>query len=326
SFDTLRASVNLTVASILIVFATSLKLPLSTTFVSFMVAMGTSLADRAWGRDAAVYRVAGVFSVIGGWLLTAVAAFLMAATFASLIKLFGAYAVVALFILAVLALVHTHRYHARQTRMEQLIRLASPDMMDKDALTLRQQFAGSLRHNADVVDRVLQILIKRKRKAARKLQAALREDRETTRATENEFVRRLNRLKPRIEPWLMNQLEVLACERDLLQSATTLVDLAGEHVLNEHEPPTEPVAGSLYLLRGLFANAFADLSGDDVAPEKRRSTSPLDNIGRELDRLTELVLEDLYQGHRSTKNTSLLLGIVIELRDLQRELRRAAAW
>ena len=78
AFDTLRASVNLTVASMLIIFATSLKLPLSTTFVSFMVAMGTSLADRAWGRDAAVYRVAGVFSVIGGWIVTALAAFLMA--------------------------------------------------------------------------------------------------------------------------------------------------------------------------------------------------------------------------------------------------------
>ena len=81
AFDKLRASVNLTVASILIVFATSLKLPLSTTFVSFMVAMGTSLADRAWGRDSAAYRLAGVFSVVGGWFVTAAAAFLMAAIF-----------------------------------------------------------------------------------------------------------------------------------------------------------------------------------------------------------------------------------------------------
>ena len=77
SFDTLRASINLTVAAILISIATSLKLPLSTTYVTFMVTMGTSLADRAWGTDSAVYRVAGVINVIGGWFFTALSAFLV---------------------------------------------------------------------------------------------------------------------------------------------------------------------------------------------------------------------------------------------------------
>jgi phosphate/sulfate permease len=77
SFDTLRASINLTVAAILISIATSLKLPLSTTYVTFMVTMGTSLADRAWGTDSAVYRVAGVINVIGGWFFTAFSAFLV---------------------------------------------------------------------------------------------------------------------------------------------------------------------------------------------------------------------------------------------------------
>ncbi|MEE4256001.1 MAG: inorganic phosphate transporter, partial [Bacteroidales bacterium] len=71
SFDMIRASVNLVVASILIAFGTSMKLPLSTTYVTFMVVMGTSLADGAWGRESAVYRVTGVISVIGGWFLTA---------------------------------------------------------------------------------------------------------------------------------------------------------------------------------------------------------------------------------------------------------------
>ena len=70
-----RAAVNLIVAGILISIATSMKLPLSTTYVTFMVAMGTSLADRAWGRESAVYRVAGVLNVIGGWFLTAITAF-----------------------------------------------------------------------------------------------------------------------------------------------------------------------------------------------------------------------------------------------------------
>ena len=82
AFDLVRASANLMIASILIAWATSMKLPLSTTYVSFMVAMGTSLADRAWGRESAVYRVAGVLSVIGGWFVTAIIAFGLSALFA----------------------------------------------------------------------------------------------------------------------------------------------------------------------------------------------------------------------------------------------------
>ena len=75
AFDMIRASVNLMVAGVLIALATSMKLPLSTTYVTFMVAMGSSLADKAWGRESAVYRVAGVLNVIGGWFGTAIGAF-----------------------------------------------------------------------------------------------------------------------------------------------------------------------------------------------------------------------------------------------------------
>ncbi len=82
AFDLLRASVNLVIASIIIAWATSNKLPLSTTYVSFMVAMGSSLADKAWGRESAVYRVAGVLSVIGGWFITALIAFSVSSIFA----------------------------------------------------------------------------------------------------------------------------------------------------------------------------------------------------------------------------------------------------
>jgi len=76
AFDMIRASVNLMVAGVLISVATTMKLPLSTTYVTFMVAMGTSLADRAWGSESAVYRVAGVLNVIGGWFGTALGAFM----------------------------------------------------------------------------------------------------------------------------------------------------------------------------------------------------------------------------------------------------------
>ncbi len=89
AFDRLRACINLVVAAVLISIATSLKLPLSTTYVTFMVAMGTSLADRAWGTDSAVYRVAGVLNVIGGWFFTAISAFVVCGSILYLINLGG---------------------------------------------------------------------------------------------------------------------------------------------------------------------------------------------------------------------------------------------
>ena len=92
SFDLIRASVNLTVSALLISVGTDLKLPLSTTYVTFMVAMGSSLADRAWGRESAVYRITGVLTVISGWFLTAFIAFSVAAIVAIILMWGGIYA------------------------------------------------------------------------------------------------------------------------------------------------------------------------------------------------------------------------------------------
>ena len=114
AFDMIRASVNLTVASILIAIGTSLKLPLSTTYVTFMVAMGTSLADRAWGRDSAVYRITGVITVIGGWFFTAFSAFTAAFIFANLINWLGGYAIFGLLVLAIFFVVRSHITHKRK--------------------------------------------------------------------------------------------------------------------------------------------------------------------------------------------------------------------
>ena len=80
AFDLMRASVNLIVAAAIISYATSQKLPLSTTYVTFMVAMGTALADKAWSRDCAPHRISGILTVVGGWFITAILAFLMAGT------------------------------------------------------------------------------------------------------------------------------------------------------------------------------------------------------------------------------------------------------
>jgi phosphate/sulfate permease len=116
TFDLMRASVNLVVASVLISFATSLKLPLSTTYVTFMVAMGTSLADRAWGRESAVYRITGVLSVIGGWFFTAFSAFTVAFIMAFIISWGGTYATIALIILATFLIYKSHVSHKKHAK------------------------------------------------------------------------------------------------------------------------------------------------------------------------------------------------------------------
>ena len=107
AFDLVRASVNLVLAGLLIAIGTSLKLPLSTTYVTFMVAMGSSLADRAWGRDSAVFRITGVLSVIGGWFLTAGAAFTICFFVALIIHFGGTVAIVLLIGLAAFTLIRS---------------------------------------------------------------------------------------------------------------------------------------------------------------------------------------------------------------------------
>jgi phosphate/sulfate permease len=121
SFDLVRAGVNVMVASALISLATSLKLPLSTTYVTFMVAMGTSLSDQAWGRDSAVYRVSGVLTVIGGWFFTAMMAFTVSSIFATAIFFGGGWAVGGILVLAAFLIFRTHRLHRRREQVEESV-------------------------------------------------------------------------------------------------------------------------------------------------------------------------------------------------------------
>lgn len=108
AFDLVRASVNLVLAGLLIAVGTSFKLPLSTTYVTFMVGMGSSLADRAWGRESAVYRVTGVVSVVGGWFITAGAAFIIAAFVSSIMNFGGIIAMYVMIALVIYLLIRSH--------------------------------------------------------------------------------------------------------------------------------------------------------------------------------------------------------------------------
>ena len=132
AFDEIRASVNLVVAAILISIATSYKLPLSTTYVTFMVAMGTSLADKAWGSDSAVYRVAGVINVIGGWLLTALIAFTASGVIATILYYLGKSGLFILVVVVVFVL--TKNYFAHQNRRKIEIEEEKLDIVESKSI------------------------------------------------------------------------------------------------------------------------------------------------------------------------------------------------
>jgi len=118
SFDLIRAAVNLTVAALLISTATSMKLTLSTTYVTFMVAMATSLSDRAWGRESAVYRITGVLTVVSGWFVTAIVAFSAAAIIALLLMWGGIIAIAILLIVCLLALIQSSQVHKERAKRQ----------------------------------------------------------------------------------------------------------------------------------------------------------------------------------------------------------------
>ncbi len=134
AFDMIRAASNLVVSSILIIMGTNLKLPLSTTYVTFMVAMGTSLADRAWDRESAVYRVSGVFAVIGGWFLTAVVAFTIAAIVASLISIGGKFMIFVMGGLAIFIVVRSHSIHRKREAVKEAEEFPEPTVKAESIL------------------------------------------------------------------------------------------------------------------------------------------------------------------------------------------------
>ena len=133
SFDLIRASVNLTVSSALIALGTSLKLPLSTTYVTFMVAMGSSLADNAWGRESAVYRITGVITVIGGWFFTAFVAFTSAFLLALIISYGGPIAIFILIVIALFLAIRTHIFFKRrESEKEKIKNLEEEELLVDD--------------------------------------------------------------------------------------------------------------------------------------------------------------------------------------------------
>ncbi len=161
SFDLLRASVNLMVASAVISYATSHKLPLSTTYVTFMVAMGSSFADRAWGRESAVYRVTGVLTVVGGWFMTALLASTFSFTFASIMFNFRIYGIAGMLVLACAILWNNHiRHSKRETAFQedQIFNLKHISNVDEAVPTTFVQMSCLLREIRQSLNNTLDAL------------------------------------------------------------------------------------------------------------------------------------------------------------------------
>ncbi len=147
AFDLVRASVNLVLAGLLIALGTSLKLPLSTTYVAFMVAMGSSLADRAWGRESAVFRVTGVLSVIGGWFITAGAAFIIC-FFVTMIMYFGGMtAMVIMIVVAAFILIRSYNKYRKKMKSEKQDDVFQQMLSSKDKAVVWNLLRQHVREN-----------------------------------------------------------------------------------------------------------------------------------------------------------------------------------
>lgn len=189
SFDLVRASVNVVLSGLLIAVGTSLKLPLSTTYVAFMVAMGSSLADRAWGRESAVYRITGVLSVIGGWFITAGAAFTICFLVALLIHVGGIAAMAAMVGLAVYMLIRSHltyrkkiKKEAMQQEVDSTISKLRETTDKREALSLfrehsREELGNVLEFASDAFGRSVHGFMNENLRELRKVMSAIEEKR-----------------------------------------------------------------------------------------------------------------------------------------------------
>lgn len=187
SFDLVRASVNVVLSGLLIAVGTSLKLPLSTTYVAFMVAMGSSLADRAWGRESAVYRITGVLSVIGGWFITAGAAFTICFLVALLIHVGGIAAMVAMVGVAVYMLIRNQllykkkmKKEAMQEKVDSTISKLRETTDKREALSLfrehsRDELCGVLHFASDAFYRSVHGFMDENLRELRKVMGAIEE-------------------------------------------------------------------------------------------------------------------------------------------------------
>ncbi len=323
AFDLVRASVNLAVASILISIATNMKLPLSTTYVTFMVAMGTSLADRAWGRESAVYRVAGVFNVIGGWFVTAIVAFIAAGIFASILYFGGVVVLIALLLLASLMLARSFTSYRKKEKES----AADKQRFDRaDIITINEIIDEGSHNISEVIGRINTLYsdtvnhlsyqdlpkLKKAKKKLKKLEVMV----DDLKGDVFYFIKSLDESSVEASRFYVLTLDYL---QDMVQSIGYITKNSYEHVNNNH--------------KGLKFNQIRDLKSIDSRTQKlfdaiedtfgNSSFEGLQGLILEkkelLDTVSAMVqkqIERIRTTETSPKNTKLYFGVLLETKDL----------
>lgn len=245
AFDEIRATVNLVVSSLLIALGTSLTLPLSTTYVTFMVAMGSSLADKAWGRESAVFRITGVISVIGGWFITAGAAFILCFLVALAMSLGGLTMASILIALSIVLLVRSNiKYKKKQAEEKGDVIFNQMITSEDNAETLRlltQHIRQGQSQFLDFVNvnylNVTEGFISEDLSRLQKAESAMRKQRQELKQRRRKEMLGLRRIDPgvAIEKSTWFHLGVNSCE-DMLYSLRRICDPCEEHIDNSFVP------------------------------------------------------------------------------------------
>ena len=321
AFDMIRASVNLMVAGVLISIATAMKLPLSTTYVTFMVAMGTSLADRAWGRESAVYRVAGVVNVIGGWFLTALGAFIASGIVVFLIRLDKVTMIPVLLLLTIILLVRNFLKHkSKETQ------ISRKELKMSESSTVQGIISESADNIVNVISRAKKIyarilkglssqdltMLKRSKKGVAKLDGEIEDLRD------NIFflIKNLDETSVRGSSFYIS---VLAYLTDIAQSVEFISKKSYKHVNNQHEKlkfnqfkDLMEIEERLNLIYSEMIEIFNAKKFERISillAQKKEITGLIsEKIEAQIDRTR---LEE-----SSPKNTTLYFNILLETKDL----------
>ena len=321
SFDTLRASINLTVAAILISIATSLKLPLSTTYVTFMVTMGTSLADRAWGTDSAVYRVAGVINVIGGWFFTALSAFLVCGGIVYLIHWGGFTAILVILGIILLLISRNFINHRRENKEIHKGRRFSSQSDSYNGV-----IEESVMNIANVIGNTYEIYAATIRGLSnndlRTLSNAKKNADELfveVNDMKNGIYYFIKRIKETSVPASRFYISLLGIMSDLIEDLIYISNESHKHINNNHSPlkaqQIEDLNEIFESLSSVFKEGieafnlqFSEKEFNDVLIQKKQN---FDLLNQKID---DQILR--IEGETSPKNTALYFNILIRTKDL----------
>lgn len=320
AFDLIRASVNLTVASILIAFGTSLKLPLSTTYVTFMVAMGTSLADNAWGRESAVYRISGVMTVIGGWFLTALSAFIVAFLIVFVFYFGEIYAMFGIMIIVGYVIYRSHKFHNKAATDNQE---ESLEVKDIDESNIHTKSVNTIAKNLEVINNSIEecfVAIKKEDyKPLKKINKKIKGITTKTKYMKDHINLIVERLRESSIDTSYYFVQVLDFMREALHSVTHIIEPAQQHIENNHKPLIEVQIKELFDIN----NLYREMSGIIIQNITSGDYGSQDKIQDLLDKLTEMIeasnkkqIKRIKAQEVGTKNSILFLNILNEMKQL----------